>query len=116
MKVLTGGDTVAARFLYQETFEFQPRFKLWLAANDRPRVNADDDAMWRRILQLPFTNVIPEAERDDRVSSRFAPTRPSNQRSSSGPFKAVSNGRRLDSRSPPACGTTRTPTAQRTTR
>jgi putative DNA primase/helicase len=67
LKLLTGGDTVAARFLYRETFEFQPRFKLWLAANDRPRVNADDAAMWRRILQLPFTEVIPEAERDERV-------------------------------------------------
>ena len=67
LKLLTGGDTVAARFLYQEAFEFQPQFKFWLAANDRPRVNADDDAMWRRIHQIPFTHVIPEAERDDRV-------------------------------------------------
>ena len=67
LKLLTGGDTVAARFLYRETFEFRPMFKLWLAANERPRVNADDAAMWRRILQLPFVNVIPEAERDERV-------------------------------------------------
>jgi putative DNA primase/helicase len=67
LKVLTGGDTVAARFLYRETFEFQPRFKLWLAANTRPRVSADDTAMWRRILQVPFVQVIPEAERDERV-------------------------------------------------
>src|SRR5262249_28322564 len=62
LKLLTGGDTVAARFLYRETFEFQPRFKLWLAANDRPRVNADDAAMWRRIIQIPFAVVIPEEE------------------------------------------------------
>jgi putative DNA primase/helicase len=67
LKLLTGGDTVAARFLYRETFEFEPRFKLWLAANERPKVSADDDAIWRRILQLPFTHVIPEAERDERV-------------------------------------------------
>lgn len=67
LKLLTGGDTVAARFLYSETFEFRPRFKLWLAANDRPRVNADDSAMWRRIIQPPFTVVIPEAERDERL-------------------------------------------------
>ena len=67
LKLLTGGDTVAARFLYRETFEFTPVFKLWLAANDRPKVNADDAAMWRRILQLPFVNVIPEAERDERI-------------------------------------------------
>ena len=67
LKVLTGGDTVAARFLYRETFEFRPVFKLWLAANERPRVKADDSAIWRRILQLPFVHSIPEAERDDRV-------------------------------------------------
>jgi putative DNA primase/helicase len=65
--VLTGGDTIAARFLYRETFEYQPSFKLWLAANTRPRVSADDSAMWRRILQVPFVQVIPEAERDERV-------------------------------------------------
>jgi putative DNA primase/helicase len=67
LKLLTGGDTVAARFLYRETFEFVPRFKLWLAANERPRVSAGDEAIWRRIHQLPFTEVIPEAERDERV-------------------------------------------------
>jgi putative DNA primase/helicase len=67
LKLLTGGDTVAARFLYRETFEFQPRFKLWLAANTRPRVNADDAAIWRRIIQIPFSNVVPEADRDERV-------------------------------------------------
>ena len=67
VKMLTGGDTVAARFLYRETFEFLPVFKLWLAANTRPRASADDGAIWRRILQVPFAAVIPEAERDERV-------------------------------------------------
>jgi putative DNA primase/helicase len=64
IKSLTGKDTVSARFLYNESFEFQPQFKLVLAANARPRVNAADGAMWRRIDCLPFTNTIPEAKRD----------------------------------------------------
>jgi putative DNA primase/helicase len=64
VKALTGGDTVTARFLYAEAFEFTPRFTLWLVANARPRVNADDEAIWRRILQIPFTVVIPPDERD----------------------------------------------------
>lgn len=64
VKTLTGGDTVSARFLYKEFFEFRPQFKLWLAANDRPRVSATDTGMWRRIAQVPFTEVIPENERD----------------------------------------------------
>ena len=31
LKACTGGDTIAARFLYAEHFEFVPAFKLWLA-------------------------------------------------------------------------------------
>lgn len=64
LKTLTGGDTVSARFLYKEFFEFRPQFKLWLAANARPRVSATDTGIWRRITQMPFTEVIPENERD----------------------------------------------------
>jgi len=71
IKQLTGGDAVAARFLYRETFQFVPTFKLWLAANHRPLVRDDDDAMWRRILQIPFNEQIPEEERDPRVKAQL---------------------------------------------
>lgn len=54
VKTLTGGDRVTARFLYQEAFEFEPTFKLWLVANDAPHVPDDDEAMWARILRIPF--------------------------------------------------------------
>ena len=37
VKMLTGGDTVRARFLYREAFQFVPQFKLWLAANHAPK-------------------------------------------------------------------------------
>ena len=36
VKQLTGGDTIAARFLYQDFFEFEPQFKLWLGTNHKP--------------------------------------------------------------------------------
>lgn len=64
IKQLTGGDKIAARFLHREFFEFEPQFTLWLVANTRPRAHASDDALWRRIVQVPFTVVIPEPERD----------------------------------------------------
>lgn len=64
IKQVTGGDKIAARFLHREYFEFEPQFTLWLVANARPRAHANDDALWRRILQVPFTEVIPVAERD----------------------------------------------------
>jgi putative DNA primase/helicase len=62
--MLTGGDTVRARFLYEEGFEFLPQFKLWLAANHAPKVRDDDTAMWRRILRVPFENVVPKDKRN----------------------------------------------------
>jgi putative DNA primase/helicase len=71
VKVLTGGDTVSARFLYSESFEFVPQFKLWLAANHAPRVRDDDEAMWRRILRIPFNHVIPKDARDPIVKLRL---------------------------------------------
>jgi putative DNA primase/helicase len=71
VKMLTGGDTVRARFLYQEAFEFPPQFKLWLAANHAPRVKDDDTALWRRILRIPFDHVVPKERRDPAVKAQL---------------------------------------------
>lgn len=67
IKSLTGGDTVAVRFLHHEFFEFRPQFKLWLVANHKPATESEDDAIWRRIRVIPFDHEIPEAERDESV-------------------------------------------------
>lgn len=74
VKSLTGGDMNTARFLYREFFEFKFTGKLWLAANHAPRVKDDDEAMWRRILRVPFEYVIPEAERDPKIKSTLQDT------------------------------------------
>ena len=65
VKQLTGGDTVSARFLYSESFEFVPQFKLWLGTNHKPKIVGADDGIWRRIRLIPFTVQIPK-ERQDR--------------------------------------------------
>ena len=71
VKMITGGDRVAARFLYRESFEFLPTFKLWLAANHAPVVDPDDGAMWRRVLRVPFERVVPKDERDPGVKKEL---------------------------------------------
>jgi putative DNA primase/helicase len=72
VKEMTGGDTVRARALYRAGFEFKPQFKLWLVANHAPRCDADDAALFRRILRLPFDHSIPEKDKDPRVKQRLA--------------------------------------------
>jgi P4 family phage/plasmid primase-like protien len=62
IKQVTGGDVVAARFLYAEYFEFIPQFKIFLATNHKPKINCNDPAIWRRVKLIPFAVRIPEVE------------------------------------------------------
>ena len=67
IKQFTGGDKVTARFLYQDTFEFRPQFKLWIGTTHDP--GAHDDAMWRRLKKIPFPITVPKEKRDPRLKS-----------------------------------------------
>ena len=71
VKSLTGGDTVTARHLYRDHFEFVPAFKLWLVTNHRPRVDGDDDAIWRRPAEGSFPRSAPYL-RDEHGGGRRA--------------------------------------------
>lgn len=64
IKQLTGGDTVTARFLYGEEFNFDPKFKIWVTTNHKPIVRGTDDGIWRRLLLIPFDVQIPEDKVD----------------------------------------------------
>jgi len=71
IKDLTGQDTVTARFLWAELFEFTPTHKLWLSTNHKPEIRGTDNAIWRRIRLIPWTVTIPPAEQDKQLSTRL---------------------------------------------
>lgn len=54
VKWLTGGDRVRARRLHENSYEFDPTFKLWLATNHKPTIRGTDPAIWSRIKLIPF--------------------------------------------------------------
>lgn len=72
VKHLTGGDRVTARELFENSFEFTPEFKIWLATNHKPAVRGTDRGIWRRIRLIPFAVQIPEAERDQHLGEKLA--------------------------------------------
>jgi putative DNA primase/helicase len=54
LKWLTGGDMIRARRLYENSTEFDPIWKIWLATNHRPIIRGTDPAIWSRIKLVPF--------------------------------------------------------------
>lgn len=55
VKSMTGGGDQAGRPLYGNPITFTPSHLLMLMTNPKPRVNADDFALWQRLLLIPFT-------------------------------------------------------------
>jgi putative DNA primase/helicase len=71
IKSMTGGEPITARFMRQNYFQFVPVLKLWLVANDPPRVRGTDQAFWRRVRVIPLTVQIPETERDSNLPAKL---------------------------------------------
>ena len=71
IKLMTGGDRIACRALYQNFFEFDPQFKLWLATNNLPTISGMDDAIWRRIRVIEFPVQIAPDQQDRTLADRL---------------------------------------------
>ncbi len=71
IKDLTGGDTISARFMRAEWFDFKPECKLWLSTNHRPVVRGTDKAIWDRLKLIPFNVRIPEEQQDRKLLSKL---------------------------------------------
>ena len=71
VKEATGGDTLTARFLYGEYFEYRPEFKIFLSCNHKPEIRGQDEGIWSRVRVVPFDVFIPPAERDKKLPAKL---------------------------------------------
>ena len=60
IKLLTGEDSVRARLLYKEGFDFKPEAKICILTNNRPVIRGTGNDIWRRVIMIPFNQVVPE--------------------------------------------------------
>jgi len=70
VKKLTGSSEISARSPGEKPFTFKAMAKLWITTNHRPMIN--DDAMWRRIRPIPWSQV-PESPDPDLKAYLFDP-------------------------------------------
>lgn len=71
IKALTGGDTITARFLHREFFDFPPTHKFWISGNHKPTVRGTDTGIWRRLRLVPFTVRIPDERKDPALAEKL---------------------------------------------
>lgn len=71
INLLTGGDSLRARFMRKDFFDIDPEFKLLIAGNHKPRLQSVNEATRRRVNLIPFTVVIPPSERDKYLEDKL---------------------------------------------
>lgn len=71
IKDFTGGDTITARLLHQEWFDFKPQFKLWIYGNHKPDIRGDDQGLARRTRLVPFLARLDERATNKRLGEQL---------------------------------------------
>jgi len=71
IKDATGGDTITARLMRQDFFEFMPHFKLLIAGNHQPRLKNVDESVVRRMVMIPFNVTISPEQRDTQLGEKL---------------------------------------------
>ena len=71
IKALTGGAAITARFLYVESFTFDPMAKFWLAVNLLSQVRDDFYGFWRRFRVLPFKQRFSARDADQDLTQKL---------------------------------------------
>ena len=71
VKLLTGGDTVLARRLYENPWPLKPTWKLHVAANHKPVVRGTDEGIWRRLMLTPWLRRFEGASEDKRLKEKL---------------------------------------------
>lgn len=55
VKELTGDGTITARRMHEDFWSFERTHTFWLSTNHLPRIDGNDEGIWRRVKLIPFT-------------------------------------------------------------
>lgn len=71
VKRLTGEERMSARFLFQESFEFYFKGKIFFMTNHKPEIRGYDKGIWRRIKPIPFDLDLKEDQIDKDILEKL---------------------------------------------
>lgn len=64
IKTLTGGDKVSERHLWAGHINFVNRTKIFVIGNQKPKIQDNGHAIWRRMCLIPFLHRVSKAEHE----------------------------------------------------
>lgn len=76
IKMLTGRDTINARFMRGNPFNFSPSHTFIIAGNTKPALTLGGPAFERRIRFLPFDHVVEKKDQDPTLGDKLADQAP----------------------------------------
>ncbi|MEE9394451.1 MAG: phage/plasmid primase, P4 family [Planctomycetota bacterium] len=65
VKRLSGGDTLVARRMREDPWQFKPTHHIWIATNHKPTIRGQDLGIWRRLHVIPFDAVFKGKNREE---------------------------------------------------
>lgn len=71
VKQLTGGETIKARRMREDFWEFSPTHKIIISGNHKLSVSGSDNAIWRRPVLIKFPVQIPASRRDPHLTKKL---------------------------------------------
>ena len=72
VKSMTGNDTINARYLHENSFDFKPQFKIYVNTNYLPTITDMTLFSSNRILIIPFDRHFEPWEQDNTLKKEFA--------------------------------------------
>jgi len=71
IKSLTSDEPILIRALHRDFNEIYPQFKLLISGNHKPRIDNDDNGMWRRVLLVPWAIKLEKHEVDKLLGKKL---------------------------------------------
>lgn len=71
VKQITGDRKISGRANYGDETDIEKTFVIWLVTNRKPLISGTEDAIWSRIIDIPFKHTVPEKEQDVHLFDKF---------------------------------------------
>lgn len=71
VKMISGSDTIAARRMNEDFWNFKPECLLTISTNKKPEITETSDGIWRRLRVIEFHRQFNESTRDETLGQKL---------------------------------------------